>query len=135
MNRTDYFKVPKAISNDGYSFASKLEAALYQQLKLQKIAGEIKEIKMQPNVMLTKYIKMIPDFLVEMAIDTKIGGINFFAGECVYHEAKGYDSDVYKLKRNLWRTNGPGKLVVWKGTYRQLKYHETIISECLSQCD
>lgn len=99
----------RVTERDGYSFASRLEAAVYQELKLLERAGEIRDLKCQVTVYLSEAkIKMIPDFSY-----VKLG-----TGELVYVEAKGIETATYRLKRNLWKIYGPGTLIVYKGAWR-----------------
>lgn len=104
--------------HDGRSFASKLEAGLYDQLKLMELAGEIKDIKCQVRVELTDArIVMIPDF-------------KYFCNrinEEVYAEAKGVETSDYRIKRKLWTVYGPGRLEVYKGSAKKLILIETIV--------
>jgi dsDNA-binding SOS-regulon protein len=105
------------ITHSGHSFASKLEAALFDELTLMEKGGLITEIKCQPHVFLTEArIEMIPDFL---ATDQN-GVIN-------YYEAKGYETDVWRIKRRLWKCYGPGTLHVYKGTAKKLRLYESIV--------
>lgn len=106
------------VTRGGRSFASKLESALHRQLELLEQAGALRDLKCQPHVFLTEArIEMIPDF---SAIDTR-------TGELVYFEAKGFETDVWRIKRKLWKYYGPGKLEVYKGSASRLVLHETII--------
>lgn len=101
---------------DGRSFASKLERAVYELLKLRLAAGEITEIKCQVQVSLTKAgVIYRPDFQCFTA-----GGGSF------YVEAKGVETPEYRLKRRLWTVYGPGILMVYKGSYAKPVLHETI---------
>ena len=102
----------------GRSFASKLEAALFDLLILREKAGELKDVRQQVSVYLTDArIQMIPDY----------SAVNVETGETEYHESKGAESDVYRIKRRLWKYYGPGKLYVYKGSYRKVYLHEVII--------
>jgi hypothetical protein len=68
------------------------------------------------NVKLTAGIAMRPDFV----IGAKGQPPRFF------HEFKGFETPVYKLKKKLWQQFGPCPLVIWKGTGKNLKIVETI---------
>lgn len=79
---------------DGRVFASKREAKRYGELHLLQRAGEVLNLECQP------------------VIDCKVNGAhvcNYIAdfrylkpgGEVVYEDAKGYKTDVYRLKRKL----------------------------------
>jgi len=107
-----------ATERNGRSFASKLEAALYDMLRIRVAAGELKELKCQVHVYLTEArIHMIPDF----------SALHVEQNTVWYFEAKGCETDVYLLKRKLWTCYGPGPLEIWKGSYKRLLYDRTII--------
>lgn len=106
----------KITHHSGRSFASKLESALYDYLLFLEKAGEIAGLACQPHVFLTDArIEMIPDFAA-----TKDGAI-------IYFEAKGFETDTWRLKRRLWKVYGPGRLQVFKGTASKLTMVEEII--------
>lgn len=111
-----YGAVKTQRKHPGLSFASKLEGEVYDYLLLLQKAGEITRIKIQPHVFLTKArIEMIPDFLV---IEN---------GEEIYVEAKGFQNDVYRIKRRLWKHYGPAPLRVMVKDYsRGVKLLEEI---------
>lgn len=101
----------------GYSFSSKLETAVFQILKLREAAGEIRDIVTQPNIFITEAaIRMIPDF---KAFDIK-------AGCDWYFEAKGVETDVWRLKLKLYRVYGPAPLTIYKGSWKSPSEHETV---------
>lgn len=103
---------------DGYSFASKLEAALYQELKLAESGGLIRIEKVQDHVYLTEArICYIADFRIWDDI----------IGEQVFCEAKGFESDRWPIIKKLWRHYGPARLRIYKGTYKNLKLVEEIV--------
>ncbi len=103
---------------DGYSFASKLEAAIYQILKIRERAGELKVLQTQDHVYLSDArIGYIPDFKC----------LDLVTKEEFWVEAKGFENDVWPIKKKLYKFYGPGKLEVWKGTYLKPFLHEIII--------
>lgn len=117
-NLVDYRKVSRVEGDNGHSFASKLERYLHEYLRLLEKGGEVANIKCQDHVYLTEArIAMIPDFRV---FDLKLQ-------EPVWYEAKGYETDVYRLKRKLWTVYGPGRLRVYKGSGAKLFMSEEII--------
>jgi hypothetical protein len=102
-------------SLDGYSFSSKLEASVYSLLLLQPF---VKVLQVQDHVYLTDArILYIPDFKC-LKTDT---------GEIYWVEAKGYSTDVWAIKRRLWKHYGPGRLEVYKGSAARPCLSETII--------
>lgn len=107
----------KRQSLDGYSFASKLEAALYLELKLREKAKEIVIEKVQDHLRLSEAeIGYIADFRIR----------DLSTGEQEWLEAKGFESDRWPIIKKLWAAYGPGRLRIFKGTYRTLKQVEVI---------
>lgn len=105
------------VSLDGYSFGSKLEAAVYQILKLRMKAGEIKSIQVQDHVYLTDArIGYVVDFKCTTPTDTVF-----------WVEAKGYANDRWPMKKKLWKYYGPGTLEIWMGSHTKPSLTETII--------
>lgn len=100
-------------------FASKLEAEVYKILKMRERAGEISDIKKQQRVDLTCGISWRVDF-------------SFFdkaTKKRTYAEAKGMAGERYRLCRKLWKGgHGPGKLEIWKGSYKSPKLAEIVHS-------
>lgn len=80
---------------DGIKFASKHEANRYIELKLMEQAKAIQDLKLQvtfPLIKKSKYgreIKYVADFTY------------YDNGHLVVEDAKGYRTDVYKLKKRL----------------------------------
>lgn len=106
------------VEKKGEKFASKLESKLHDYLLEQEARGEIRDIKTQVRVKLTlAEIVYIPDFSY---VDCKTGAT-------CYAEAKGVETDVWRIKRRLWAFYGNGALYVFKGSYKKLYLHEVII--------
>lgn len=103
-----YFKKPKyknvKTERDGYSFPSKLEANVYDILKIREKSDELKIVRTQATVRLSdaKIIYM-PDFEC----------VNSETGEIFFVEAKGVETDVWLLKLRLYRVYGPAPLEIW----------------------
>lgn len=105
------------MSHAGYSFASKLEAALFDLLNLEMKAGIWTDIQCQASVYLTEAkILYKPDFKVVSSV-----------GDEAYAEAKGFETDTWRIKRRLWKHYGPGPLMIYKGSSRGPFVFETII--------
>lgn len=99
-------------------FSSKLESAVFDFLTLLERSGEINNIEKQPQVHLTRAsIGYKPDFKY---FDIK-------RGTTVWVEAKGLEVGEWRIKKKLWRSYGPGPLLVYKGSYRRLTLDEEII--------
>lgn len=108
---------------DGRKFASKLEAAVYLILKAEEQAGLIANVKCQPNIRMTDAgILMIPDFSYERN------------GKLEFCEAKGFPTDVWKLKLRLWKNGyGPGPLRIFKGSHRRPVQTEIVVPKALKE--
>ena len=80
---------------DGITFASKHEARRYRQLRLMEKSKAIQDLHLQVTFPLIKKsehgreIKYIADF------------VYYDKGHMVVEDAKGYRTDVYKLKKRL----------------------------------
>lgn len=99
------------------SFPSKLEAAVYDILNLMEKNGLISELELQPSVKLTNaLIGYKPDFKY----------LNHETNDYEWVEAKGTETDGYRLRKKLWKWYGPGKLIIYKGTYRSPRVVEVI---------
>lgn len=107
----------KRINLAGRSFASKNEANCYTMLKNMEAAGEIKDLKCQVSVYLTAAkILSKPDFkYFDVALNQE-----------VWAEYKGFETDVWRIKRRLWMFYGPGILRVYKGSGDRIRLHEEI---------
>jgi plasmid maintenance system killer protein len=100
-------------------FASKLESSVYQHLKILEAAKEIKDIKCQQHIRLTRAsITYIADF----------SAINVIDDSLIFYEAKGaFETDVWRLKLKLYRTYGPGPLHIYSGTHSKIFLKEIVI--------
>jgi hypothetical protein len=79
-------------------------------------SGAVTSIQCQDHVYLTKArIGMIPDFRVTL-----------FCGSIEWHEAKGFETTDWNIKKRLWKHYGPGKLLIWKRSGKSIKLAETI---------
>jgi predicted nuclease of restriction endonuclease-like RecB superfamily len=106
----------KRVEVSGMSFASKLEAAVFQVLKLMEKAGEVKDIKAQDTVYLSKArIIYKPDFKIETT-----------AGETAWVEAKGFETPEWRIKLRLWKAYGPGPLWIFRGSHANPKLDEVV---------
>jgi hypothetical protein len=96
---------------DGIIFDSKKEAARYCSLKLMERAGEITDLQLQvPYELQPKYrrqtdgkairaITYVADFVYT----------DIRTGEQVIEDAKGMETDVFKIKKKLFEYQNPGK--------------------------
>lgn len=89
MRRSKYLAVRTEV--DGRSFASKLEARRYSQLKLLWIAGKIRWFTCQVPFQLAPGVKYVCDFLIYWA-----------DGRVTIEDVKGVETAAFKLKRKLF---------------------------------
>lgn len=93
----------KKITIDGKKFDSKKEAERYQALKLLEKADVIRNLSRQvpfeliPKQKDERAVKYIADFIY---IETATGKI-------IVEDVKGYRTDVYKIKRKLFKWRYP----------------------------
>jgi len=101
-------------------FASKMESAGYDMLKLREMAGEIRDIKCQQAVTLAQgnglKIKWKIDFSYRMTATDQLE----------YCEIKGFENQSYRLKLKLYKMNPPAPLEIFKGSARKLFLAERI---------
>ncbi len=90
----------------GRSFQSKGEGSCFLYLKALEQAGEVRDISCQQTVLLTEAkIRYIADFKL---FDVKLG-------DWVWVDFKGFETEVWNIKKRLWKFYGPGILRVYKG--------------------
>lgn len=91
---------------DGIKFHSKLEASYYQELKIKKAAGIVKDFSLQPKFLLQ------PPFNHEgMAIE----GITYVGDFLITHndgslevvDTKGAETDVFRIKKKMFHYYHP----------------------------
>lgn len=110
------------VKHAGYSFQSKLEAAVYSILKLREKAQEIEIIQLQAKILLPPAdIEYRPDFKIRDLKTDKI----------IYVEAKGFESPEWRLKLKLYKVVGPAPLELWKGSHNKPILTEIIIPKPL----
>lgn len=96
-------------ASDGRVLSSGLEKDVYEELLLQQRGNLISDLKCQVQVHLTRArILYKPDFCY-----TTNHGVTEYA------EAKGFETETWRIKRRLWKHYGPGKLNVYKRGPRQ----------------
>lgn len=101
-------------------YGSMLEKAVYDQLRLRERAGLIMNIRQQTYVELVCGIGWKVDFSF----------LNTKTGETEYAEAKGVETERYRILVKLWAGGfGPGRLEVWKGDYRKPRLANVINPE------
>lgn len=95
-DRKPKYKNSRTYSNMiGRWFDSGWECTVAERLWLRQKAGEISDLCFQVNVTLLGCINMRPDFQ------------HIEDGELITHEAKGFETSDYVVKRKLWAISGP----------------------------
>jgi len=107
------------IKLDGHSFQSKGEAACYAHLKFLEKAGYLTVLQVQDHVRMTDaQILYIADFVV----------MNLETGEKEWAEFKGFETDIWKIKKRLWEYYGPGILKIYKQRSNgSVFHHDTVV--------
>jgi len=101
--------------------ASKLENVIEDMIKLREKAGEFKLIAKQQHIHwylngVCKLGEYWPDFTVQDSI----------TGTIFWIEAKGMETDLFRRNKRLWQAGGPGKLEIWKGSYKNPKLTDVL---------
>lgn len=84
----------KPVVIDGIRFASGREGRRYSTLKLLERAGEIQGLTLQPRYPIKINDVLVCTYLADFAYRDK-------SGELVVEDAKGFRTDVYRLKKKM----------------------------------
>lgn len=99
----------------GHSHRSRLESSVCGLISARK---DWQLVNAEDSIYLTKArILYIADFKVK----------DLETDEIFHVESKGYNTDVWAIKRRLWVWYGPNKLLIFKGTHLRPYLDETII--------
>jgi len=110
LHRTKAQRTP-----DGY--ASKLESAVAWLLNMRQKMGEIKNLREQVTIKLT-------DAKIGCRIDFMFEDVKTGKTKCA--EAKGLESDRWKIIKKLWPYYCDYELEIYKGNYKKPKLVEVI---------
>lgn len=95
---------------------SKLESTVCAVLRKDQ---DVEKVDVQTPVELTEAkIKYIVDFRVTLK-----------SGKMFYAEAKGMETDAWRIKKKLWAFYGPGELHVYKGNFNKVTRTEIVNCE------
>lgn len=99
MNQKKYKN--KKTMVDGIAFDSMLEARRYKELKLLEKAGEISNLKLQPKYVIIPTVRYKNN---TYRVTKYIADFEYISndGQIVVEDTKGFETDVYKLKRKLF---------------------------------
>jgi hypothetical protein len=100
-------KVSRIVGKDTYVFDSQLEAKYFDKLVLRLKAGQIEQLIVQPEFVLQDSVKVVTNKTKQGYITLKaikyIADFKFIEnGKTIVVDAKGYETDVYKLKKKLF---------------------------------
>lgn len=87
-------------------FPSRAEAARYCQLLAAEQSMQIKDLSLQPKVMLAKGIAYRPDFTYLQRDRGATGG-----WRRIWEDVKGCETPVFKLKLKLWQERMPNQVL------------------------
>ncbi len=90
---------------DGQSFPSKLEASTWSHFKILEKGGLIKELTRKATV-------IFPGLDIKYQADMKY--TVSVSGQTRWVEAKGKETDRWRIVKKLWKVHGPGVLEVYK---------------------
>lgn len=123
MNLVDYRKVKKKSCNLGHSHGSAGEVQMCLHIQAREQSGECKLEQSQDHVYLTAArILYIPDFKI----------FDFKLNETVWEEFKGFETDIFLIKKRLWKAGyGPGRLRIYKMNRRGIYLDEEILPKII----
>lgn len=106
------------------TFSSRLEASVYQLLKLRERAGEVENIQCQVTVTLKEKCPTCGDEPLRWKVDFSYWDPR--TNSTVYVEAKGLETNHFKKQKKWFKTNRIGKLEIWKGSHEKPYLSEVI---------
>lgn len=94
-------------SFNGIKFDSIGEANCYQYWKFREAAKEVQVLALQEKIYLSDArILYKPDFTIYHLANNETYWIDY----------KGVETQSFKIKKRLWRSHGPGKLILMRGS-------------------
>lgn len=118
MRLNRFRNIAQKSHHNGQIFHSRLEMRLFQQLELLQSLGELTDIRRQVRVPMT---------LAKIVYVADFQATSLKTGETYYLEAKGVETETWKLKLRLFRRYGDKKLEIYKENSRGLYLHEIVI--------
>jgi hypothetical protein len=92
---------------DGITFASKAEMNRYAELLMMKRAGLISNLELQPRFILQEGYQDGPVKVLALEYVADFRYFEHRSGFAVVEDVKGHKTEVYKLKRKLFRAKYP----------------------------
>lgn len=105
QRRAKYAAVPTVVN--GFRFASKAEARRFQELLLLGMAGQIRNLELQPRFPLVVDGERIAVYVGDFRYDEMIYGPAYDSRRDVVEDVKGMRTPVYILKRKLFQAQHP----------------------------
>lgn len=100
------YRNQKTIVN-GIKFDSKLEAKRYTELKLLERAGKIKGLVLQPSFEIIPRYEKNGKTIRKTSYKADFAYFDVEQGKNIVEDAKGFKTDVYKLKKKLFEYKYP----------------------------
>lgn len=92
---------------DGIKFDSRLEARRYQELRLLERAGQITDLKLQPEYELQPAFKKNGKAYRRIAYKADFSYFSVMEGKVIVEDTKGYVTKEYSLKKKLFEYHYP----------------------------
>lgn len=97
----------KKITIDGITFDSRLEANRYGELILLYKAGEISQLRLQPEFELIPAFRKNGKSFRKTIYKADFMYLDNRSGKYIVEDTKGFKTDVYKIKRKLFEFKYP----------------------------
>lgn len=98
----------KAVVYDGIRFASQRERDRYATLKLLVRAGDYRDLRLQPRYPLMVGSTKVADYVADFEY------LDAITGETITEDVKGFETDVFKLKRKHFEAQYGRKIRITK---------------------
>lgn len=92
---------------DGITFDSRLEATRYCELKLLFKAGEISQLRLQPEFELIPAFRKNGKSFRKTTYKADFMYLDNRSGKYIVEDTKGFKTEIYKLKRKLFEHQYP----------------------------
>ena len=97
----------RKVEIDGFMFDSRLEAQRYVELTLMERAGEITDLRLQPEFILIPSFKKNGVTYRKTAYRADFSYFDTRAGKVVIEDTKGFKTQEYRLKKKLFEYQYP----------------------------
>lgn len=97
---------------DGIRFDSKLEARRYIELQMLEKAGEISDLQIQPEFVLQPLFRKNGKTYRKIVYRADFSYFDKRQGKYIVEDTKGFQTDVYRLKKKLFEYRYPDLEIV-----------------------